>query len=97
MSSGLYGVYINTLVICEFNGVENPWYKKLSLLGRVLVCPVPRVVPGEGGRFHMFFFKRVKEIHTRYALRHIGGIFCFWVWSEVNNTVACQCMIHPQR
>jgi hypothetical protein len=39
--SGLYGGYINTLVMCECNGAENPWGKKLSLIDRVLAFPDP--------------------------------------------------------
>jgi hypothetical protein len=46
MISGFSGVYINTLVICECNEAENPWGKKLVLIGGVLPCPVPSVVPG---------------------------------------------------
>jgi hypothetical protein len=60
MSIDMYGGYSNTLVIFECNGMENPWGKKLGLSIRVLVCPGSSVVPGEGGMFHMFFFKIVK-------------------------------------
>jgi hypothetical protein len=97
MISGLYWGYINTLVICECNGAENSWCNKLSLIDRVLACPGPSVVPGEGGSLHMFLFKRVKEIHPCHALRHIWGIFCCWAWIEGNITVAWKCMIHPRR
>jgi hypothetical protein len=40
--------------ICECNGSENTGCKKLSLIGRVLACPGPSVVTGQGGCFHVF-------------------------------------------
>jgi hypothetical protein len=46
MISGFLGGYMKYLDICECNGAENMWCKKLSLIGRVLVCPGPSVVPG---------------------------------------------------
>jgi hypothetical protein len=45
----------------------------------------------------MFLHKSVKEIHPCHALRHIGEIFCCWMWSEGNYTVAWKGMIHPRR
>jgi hypothetical protein len=59
--------------IWECNVAENTWFKMLIIIGRVLDCPIPSVVPGEGGRFHMFFFKGVKQTHICHALRNIGG------------------------
>jgi hypothetical protein len=49
------GGYMNTLLICESNEADIPWRKKLSLIGRVLACPVPSVVPGKGVILNMLF------------------------------------------
>jgi hypothetical protein len=92
MIRGLYWSNRNTLVICECNGPENAWGKKLGLIGRVLACPSSSVVPGEGWRFQMFFFKSVKEVHTCNALMHIWCILCGWVRREGNETCDWRCI-----
>jgi hypothetical protein len=94
---GLFWGYIKTLLICECNGAENGWGKKLGLIGRVLACPGSSVVPGDGWSFDVFFFKSGKQIHTCHALRHIGDIFCGLARSEVKDTSDWQCISHPRR
>jgi hypothetical protein len=69
----------------------------LGLIGRVLSCPGSCVVPGEGWRLHIFFFKIVKEVHTCHDLSNIGCILCGWVRSEGNDTINWKCLSHPQR
>jgi hypothetical protein len=46
MISGLLEGNMKSLGICEYNGAENTWCKKLSLIGRVLAYPGPSAVPG---------------------------------------------------
>jgi hypothetical protein len=68
----------------------------LNVVCRVLMCQGPSVVPGYDGRFHTFFLKSVKEIHSYLALRHIGASGCFWGSCDGNNNVVWRCRIHPQ-
>jgi hypothetical protein len=90
----IWGVWSWYAEICECNRAENAWGKKLGLIGIVLACPGCSVVPGKGWIFHIFFFKRVKYIHTCHALRHIGDI-CGWVRSDGNDTSYWPRMSHP--